>query len=201
MTSFPKDLLIVISVILLSCGDEKKEPPKEKSEIRYDKQKQLDTLNNNEVINLSKQLDAITGKDSTIKFTYQIQELSRKNNKAISLTGFINDITQQDSNFIIKVYGTFAKRKCFGEILVSPQQFTELNNQLDPISSRNKGCFIFKATSIKSNSLLTIDTEVDGETIDEASSSLTYDFHDVLLFFKGNLVDFYLYKKLPKDDD
>ena len=209
MTSFPKNLFIVTSFIFVSCGQEKKEPVKEKGEIRYDKQKQLDTLNENEATNLSKQLDAITGIDSTIKFTYQIQKIVKKSNNPISFTGIINDITQKDSNYVLKVYGIFAKHSCFGEILVSPEQFQGLNNQLDLKSSNNRGCFIFKLISIKSSSRLIVGSEVltdeDAETVVDAnanaSSELTYDFNDVLLFFKGNLVDFYLYKKLPKDDD
>lgn len=62
-----------ISIAFISCGQEKKEePPKDKSEIRDEKQKQLDTLNNNEATNLKNKYAAITEHDNTIKFTYQL---------------------------------------------------------------------------------------------------------------------------------
>lgn len=202
MTSFPKILLIFISVALLSCGQEKKEPPKEKWEVRYDKQKQLDTLNKTEANNLTLKLNAISGKDSSLKFTYQLQEIVQKGNQQISFIGNITDITKVDSNYVLKIYGTFAKQDCFGEISVSPDIFKKLYTQFDLKSSIRKGCFIFKPKSIKSSSLLTIDSEVSGgETIDDATTDLTYDFNDVILFLKGNLIDYYMYKRLPKDED
>lgn len=191
-----------INVAFLSCGQEKKEPPKEKWEVRYDKQKQLDTLNKNEASNLALRLNAISGKDSTLKFTYQLQEIVQKNNQSVSFIGNITDITKVDSNYILKIYGTFAKQDCFGEISVSSDVFQKLYSQLDLKSSIRKGCFIFKPTSIKSSSLLTIDSEVSGgETIDDVTTELTYDFNDVILFFKGNLIDYYMYKRVPKDED
>ena len=203
-------LLIYLTVIFFaSCNDTKKESEKSKYEIRWDKQEQLDTLNQNEAFILSKKFHAITGKDSTIKFTYQIQELAKRYNKPISFTGNINDIMLQDSNYVLKIYGRFGKKECFANIFVSPQQFYELNKQLDLKSSRNKACFIFNPTSIKTSSMLTIDSELstddNAETVEDAnanaSSELTYDFHEALLFLKGNLIDFYVYKKLPEDND
>lgn len=196
-------------MVFASCNDTKNEPEKSEFEIRWEKQEQLDTLNQNEAITLSKKFDAITNNDSTIKFTYQIQEIVKKYNKLISFIGYINDISQQDSNYVLKIYGKLAGQECLSEILISPQQFYELNKQLGIKSSRNKGCFIFKPTSIKSSSLLTIDSDVltdeNAETAEEAntnaSSELTYNFHNVLLFLRGNLVDFYVYKKLPRDDE
>jgi len=204
-----KPLIYLTVILLASCNSAEKGPEKSKLEISWDKQEQLDTLNQKQSFTISKKFNAIENNDSTIKFTYQIQELVEKYNKPISFIGRIIDITQQDSSYVLKIYGRFTKRECFAEISVSPQQFYDLNKQFDPKSSSNKGCFIFKSTSIKSSSMLTIDSDVstddDAQTVEEAnenaSSELTYDFHGILLFFKGNLVDFYIYKKLPEDDD
>lgn len=202
--------LIYLTVILLgSCHSTEKGPEKSKLEIGLDKQEQLDSLNQKQSSTISKKFNAVENNDSTIKFTYQIQELAEKYNKPISFIGYIIDITQLDSSYVLKIHGRFTRRECFAEISVSPQQFYELNKQFDPKSSIKKGCFIFKPTSIKSSSMLTIDSDVstddDAQTVEEAnanaSSELTYDFHSVLLFFKGNLVDFYIYKELPDDDD
>ncbi len=202
MTSFPKNLLIAISLIAVSCGQEKKEPPKEKSEVRYDKQKQLDTLNKNEAANLIGKLNAIQSKDNDLKFTFKIQEIIKNSNRPISVIGNITDIMEKNGIYIFKIFGTFSKKDCLFEISVSSEMFHKIFSQLDLKYSLHKGCFIFKPTSIKSSSLLTIESEVSGgETIDDAESSLTYDFNDEILFFKGNLIDYYVYKKLPKDED
>lgn len=202
MTLSLKTMTFLISLAFLSCGQEKKEPPKEKWEVKYDKQKQLDTLNKNEAASLTTKLNAIQSKDNDLKFTYQIQELLKDSSKLISVIGNITDIVQKDGNYLFKINGAFSKKDCLFEISVSPEMFHKIFNQLDLKYSLHKGCFIFKPTSVKSSSLLTIDSEVSGgETIDDAETSLTYDFNDAILFFKGNLIDYYVYKKLPKDED
>jgi hypothetical protein len=202
MTSFLKLLLIIISIIIVSCGQENKEPIKDKEEIRYDKQKQLDTLNKKETVNLAAKFNAIQSKKNDLKFTYQIQKLIKDSDKLISVTGDITDIVQKEGNYILKIYGNFSKKDALFEISVSPEMFQRILNQFDPKYSTHKGCFIFKPTSIKSSSLLKIDSEVSGgETIDDAESSLTYDFNDAILLFKGNLIDYYVYQRLPKDQD
>lgn len=202
-------LLIYCTVIFFtSCTNTKKEPEKSEYEIRSEKEDQLDSLNQKEALSLSKQFDAISNEDSTIKFTYQIQEKVNNDNKPISVIGEIKDITLKDSNYILKIEGEFASENFFAEILASKKQFQEISKQLD-LKSGNKGCFIFKPTKIKSSSMLTIDSEVstdeDAETADEAntnaSSDLTYDFGDILFFFKGNMINFYLYKHLKDDED
>ena len=202
MTLPLKNLTFLISLVFLSCGQENKEPPKEKWEVKYDKQKQLDTLNKNEAANLTAKLNAIQSKDNDLKFTYQIQELFKDLSKLISVIGNVTDIVQKDGAYLFRIHGRFSKKDCFFEISVSTEMFHKIFNQLDLKYSLQKGCFIFKPTSIKSSSLLTIGSEVSGgETIDDAETSLTYDLNDVILFFKGNLIDYYVYKKLPKDED
>ena len=196
----------------ISCGQEtnesaKIEPPKEEWEIRSEKRKQLDTLNKTEATNLSLKYNSISGDDSSLKFTYQLQGIVKENSKTISFIGYINDICQKDDDFILKISGTFAERRSFGEVLVSPDIFRKINDQLDANYFLNKWCFIFKPTSIKSGSLLTIKAELykndDAETVEDvnASAELAYDFSKVSFFFKGSLVDFYMYKKLPKDNN
>jgi hypothetical protein len=185
MASFPKNLLIGFSLMVASCGQEKKEPTMEKSEVRYDRQKQLDTLNKNEAANLAAKSNAIQSKDNDLKFTYQIQEVVKDSSRTISIIGNITDIVQKDGFYIFKIEGTFSKRDCLYKISATPEMFHKIFNQLDLKYSLYKGCFIFKPTSIKSSSVLTIDSEVSGgEPIDDAESSLTYDFNDAYYFSK-----------------
>lgn len=196
--------LTILIFIMVSCGEAKTEPEKGENEIYWEKQKKLDTLNQDATINLSKKFNGLANDDSTIDYTYQIQDIVKKENRLISFTAYIKDITQKDSNYVLKIYGVFVKRRCFAEIVISNQQFNVLVNQLDKNSFPEKGCFIFKPSSIKSSSLLKIDSEVTtddyAETVEEAnenaSSELTYDFHSVFLLFKGTLVDFYMFKKM-----
>lgn len=113
------------------------------------------------------------------------------------------------SNFVLRISGHFAKRRCFGEVIVSPEIFQKIKDQLNSKLPLDKCCFIIKPTSIRSGSLLTIDADVhtndDAETVEDANASaeaeLTYDYEGLLLFFKGSLVDIYMYKKLPEDED
>lgn len=204
-----KLLIYLTAIFLISCNDTEKEPGKSAYEIRWEKQEQLDSLNQNATVKLSKQVDAITNEDSSLNFTWQIQEIVKRNNKLISVVGYIKDIILNDSNYVLKIYGTFGRQKYFGEILITPEQFHELNKHLVPKSSHNQGCFIFQPTTIKSSSILTIDSEVttddNAQSVEEAntnaSSELTYDFNEVLLFFKGKMTNIYLYKRLADDDD
>ena len=170
-----KPLVYLAVIFFTSCNETQNETEKNEYEIRSYKQERLDSLNESQAINLSKQLNAITNKDSTLKFTYQIQELVKRNNTPISVIGYIKHIILKDSSYILKIHGTFGIEEYFGEILISSGQFHELNKQLYPKSSYNQGCFIFRPTTIKSSSMLKINSEVstdsDAETADEANTN------------------------------
>ncbi len=209
MRSYSKLFYLFCCITFLSCGQEKKEPPpKEKWQEYYEIEEKLDSLNEKEAYNLTLKFNAISNNDSSLKFTYQLQEIVKENIKLISFIGNINDIIQKDNNFVLKIYGEFAQKRCFVEILVSPEIFQKIHSKLDPKES-DKGCFIFKPTNIKVRSLLTIDADLStheyAETVEDANASagaeLSYDFEDDLLFFKGTLIDFYLYKKMPQNED
>jgi hypothetical protein len=45
MKSFSKLLLLILSLVAAACGQEKKETLQEESDVRYGKQKQLESLN------------------------------------------------------------------------------------------------------------------------------------------------------------
>jgi len=136
----PKIMKFLISLVFLSCGQEKEEPPKEKWEVRYDKQKQLDTLNKNEAANLSAKLNAISGKDNSLKFTYQVQKIVKDSSQPISIIGNITDMVQKDGNYLLKIYGTISKKDCLFEISVSPEIFQKIFNQLDLKYALHEGC-------------------------------------------------------------
>ena len=198
-------MLIIIALFIISCGQEKKEPTTEKGEVSYDEQKQLDSLNLIETGKISKSSNAIMGWDTAEHFTYSIQELFETGARPISFIGVIKDIIKKDSTYILNVVGSNSQsNKTFiAEISVNTTMFQELKSKLHRAED-NEGCFIFIPTRIKSSSKLAISSYVshdfDAETVEEAndnaSSELTYDFGDVLLFFKGKMINFYLYKHL-----
>lgn len=206
-----KLLLYLVVIFLISCNGSRKELIKNEYEVRWEKQKALDSLNRNEALNLSIKHNAITNEGNEIKFTYQIQKLCKENTCPISVIGYIADVSLSDSNYILQIHGTFGSHKYFGKISISPEQFQDVDRVLSTKSKlhQTKGCFIFIPATVKSSTMLTIDSEVliddYAKTADEAnanaSSELTYDFQNVLLLFKGNMVDLYLYKTLENDDD
>lgn len=199
----------MLILLTTSCSESKKESAKSKYEIRLEKQKALDSLNQLESSNLVSRFNALTNPDNSVKFTYQLQE-NAKNNKPILFTGFIRDIISTDNNYILKVYGVFGNQDFFIEILTSPEQFNEIKKRLDSEldSYDDEGSFIVKLTSIRSSSLLEIDSDYTTNETEEnlednsndASSQLTYNYN-VLLLLKGQLLDFHINKKLKKDNE
>lgn len=210
MTKFFMMFLLSFYMALFSCTPAKKEEVKKTEfEIKYEKEQLIDTLNKNESTNITAKFNAFSGRDSSVKFTYQLQEILKENIIPVSFVGRINDISQKNGNYFLKIYGKFSNQICYAEILVSPQEFEKFKKQLNPKLKYEKGCFIFKPTSINSSSMLTIDSKLNidetAETAEDANAraeaELTYDFIDNLLFLKGNLVDYYLFKTLPIDED
>jgi len=205
MTYFAKAPLLLLTIILASCGGySKKEPPKEDWQIRHEKRKQLDTLNKNEAGNLSQQHNAIIGWDTLTEYTYQLQDLIATDSR-LSFTGDITDIIKKDSNYVLRVIGSyiyshaFSNRTYLAEILVSPSKFREINILLADKKHSNEACFIFNCNKVISSSKLALDSEVSGsETEGDLSSYLTYDFDETLVILQGEIIDYYVYKKLEK---
>jgi hypothetical protein len=206
MTQISKSLIpFLIFFAFVSCDNSKKEPEKSKYEIRSEKQDKLDTLNLIEAQRLSQTTNSIIGWDTPENFTYSLQELFESGGKPVSFVGEIKDIIKKDSIYILKVMNTSSKssKNFMAEISVTANMFQAMKLKLDP-NETNEGCFIFKPTSIRSSSLLKIDSEVstdeDAQTVDDAnanaSSELTYDSSNIIVFFKGDMINFYLYKRL-----
>jgi hypothetical protein len=206
MTQISKSLIpFLIFFAFVSCDNSKKEPEKSKYEIRSEKQDKLDTLNLIEAQRLSQTNNSIIGWDTTENFTYSLQESFKSEAKPISFIGEIKDIIKKDSTYILKVMNTSSQssKNFIAEISVTANMFQSMKSKLDP-NETNEGCFIFKPTSIRSSSLLKIDSEVstdeDAQTVDDAnanaSSELTYDSSNIIVFFKGDMINFYLYKRL-----
>jgi len=203
MTFTTKNLLIITSLLIASCGQEKKQPSKDSWKVRYEKQKQLDTLNLTKAEEFSKTANAIIGWDITNQFTYSLQELSESTQRPISFIGEIKDIIKKDSSYILKVVNTNSEssKNFVAEISVNTNMFQTIKSKLDPNES-NEGCFIFQVIKISSHlPILKSEIESNGEDMEDASSYLTLDFDESLVKLQGKLITFFMYDRLKEDDE
>ena len=220
-----KPLFALLILFTVSCGEPKKEPPKSEFKINEEKQANidslqanLDSLNHIEVMNIAKKNNAIIGWDTIKRYSYQLQELLDSINRSISFIGKISDITKKNNGFILKVFRYNENHQKFrmfflSEISLSFSQLQELNKFI--LSNKYSGvcCFILKVKQMTS-SFPKLTSEVQGgyyegedeegmPTIrgEEATSYLTYDFTQTLVMLKGELVDFYIFKKMGEIDE
>lgn len=203
MTSFQKLLFLITTLCIASCGQEKKEEPKDKWEVRYNKQKQLDTLNLTDAEKLAKSSNANIGWDTTETFTYSLQELIESDQRPISFIGEIKDVIKKDSLYILKVVNTNSQssKNYIAEISVSATTFQAIKSKLDPKES-NEGCFIFQVTKVSSHlPILKSEIESNGDNVEDASSYLTLDFDESLVKLQGKLLTYFLYDRLKEDDE
>lgn len=201
MTSCFTNLLILISLFIVSCGLENKESAKDKLEVRYDEQKLLDSINMSKAEKISKSLNALTGWDTKDYFTYSIQELFETTSKPISFIGIINDIIKRDTTYLLKVTSSnYHSYKTFiAEISVSADMFKELKSKLDPIET-NEGCFIFQVSKVSSSQpVLKSEIESNGDNVEDATSYITFDFDETLIKFQGKLITYFIYNRLKEN--
>lgn len=195
--------LILLILTICSCGQFKKEPTKSKYEILFDKQKHLDTLNQNEAEKLSKSINANNGWETIGKFTYALQDSLESDPRPISFTGRIKDIIKKDSLYILKVVNTRRTffKKYVAEISVDKDAFQILKSKLNS-NKENEGCFIFQVRKVSSY-LPILKSEIDfsSEDIEDASSYLTLDFDESLVKLQGKLVTYFLYEHAKEEDD
>ena len=197
MTPVLKLLLIIPTVIISSCGQEKTELPKEKSEGKYDKRKQLAILNVAEAEKLAKSFNANSGWDTTGRFTYYLQELFESDTRPVSFIGAIKDVIKKDTSYILKVVNTnsHSSKNYMAEIYVSVNTFQAMKSKLDP-NKINEGCFIFELTKVSSHlPVLKSEIESSGDIVENASSYLTLDFDESLIKLEGKLVTYFLYDR------
>lgn len=203
MTFFLKLLLVITTLTIASCGEEKKEPPKDKWEVHYNKQKQLDTLNFTEAEKFAKSSNANIGWDTTDEFTYSLQESLESDPRPISFIGEIKDVIKKDSLYILKVVNTNSQssKNFIAEIAVSANTFQVIKTKLDPKES-NEGCFIFQVTKVSSHlPILKSEIESNGDNVEDASSYLTLDFDESLIKLQGKLVTYFLYDRLKEENE
>ena len=85
MKGYSKTLLLLFTISIISCNPKNSEAKKQiEQQIGSSTKIDLDSLNKSEAQKLSLKWDAITAWDTTVKFTFQLQELVNKNNKPIS---------------------------------------------------------------------------------------------------------------------
>jgi hypothetical protein len=135
-------------------------------------------------------------------FTYHLQEKFIDSNKLVSFEGTIKEITKTDSTYILRIHNTnsaYSDKHYNADITVNNKMFSVLRKIIDSENHSYKGCFVFKACKIISaNPEIKSNFELDGE---DTYSYLEYDFHGILVIFKGDLIDFYINETAEKSDD
>lgn len=222
MKSYYKFLIPLF--VIISCTQKNNELKKSAEEIKSEKGGQMDSLNISKAISLSSKNNAIIGWnvseverkklafslqelfDSTQKgkkkYTYALQELFDTTNKPVSFLGRVVDIIKKDSLYILHLHNSDipSDDNYLSEISVSFLKFQKLKKFFSN-GRRLDGCFIFKVNKvISAYPKLTSDIEYSGS--DDPSndySYLTYDFDENLIVFKGELVDFYIFKSLDNN--
>ncbi len=212
MTLFSKTLFLFLSITIFSCDQKKKEPGKSKYEIQEEKNNELDTLNRSESAKLCTKLKAQIGWDTGKKYTYQLEELFDSANRPITFIGEINDIVKVNNLYVLKLHNSNEKsyfNDYLAEVSLSYSQLQELNKYILSNNSE-EGCFILKFKTI-SSSYPKLTSEVEGTTpdiegisddiIENASSYLTFDFSKRVVILKGELIDYYVFKKIEDEKE
>ncbi len=219
MANFIKALLPFLTLTFVSCGSDEptKEQPKEKWEIEFNEQMSIDSLNKTDVINLSKKHDAILGWDTSLIYTYQLQNLLSTNKKPLTFIGKIKDIIKKDSNYIIfatsswtpfmvSLYyihtNSFSNKDYLAEFTVPSSKFEEMSSLLSPEKEAKEVCFIFNCDKVISSSKIALDIQNSGSEAEKNnfSSEQALSLDKTLVILKGEILDFYLYKNKKEDN-
>lgn len=190
-----------------SCNNKKKKLPGYDADgnkvLTY---KEIDSLNERVGFILANKEHAVTDWKNNLEYTYQLQNILDSGDRVIAFTGNITDIIRKDSNFILKVTSEgHLNKNCFADIYISQSAFRELEKNLFSKTYEETGCFIIKNTKLKKLRTLTIDSEVQGDdqiyednedyvSRDALFSQITYSLEGKIFIFRGELVDFYLYR-------
>lgn len=186
-------------VFIVSCSNSKREHEKNESEIKLEKKNALYAKNEIADSILKLKYNAIEGWDGVSRFSYQLQDLFSVKGRLVSFTGKIIDISRKNDSYIIKIKNPFFfdlnVKEVFAEISVSPDKFQELQKIIGNKRKYIYGCFIFKSNSVTSSSMLEMDSEVDHvESLEEATSHVTFDLEMILILFRGELVDYHIHE-------
>ena len=219
MANFIKTLLPFLTLTFFSCGSDEptKEQPKEKWENEFNEQMSIDSLNKTEVKNLSKKYDAILGWDTSLIYTYQLQDLLSTTKKPLTFIGKIKDIIKKDSNYIIfatsswtpfmvSLYyihtNSFSNKDYLAEFTVPSSKFEEMRSLLSPGKEAKEVCFILNCDKVISSSKIALDIQNSGSEAEKKnfSSEQALSLDKTLVILKGEILDFYLYKNKKEDN-
>jgi hypothetical protein len=202
MTYLFKNLLLIVCIIISSCGQDRPKTYEERREARYEKQKQLDSLNLIESQKLSKVSNSIIDWDTADYYTVTLQDIFDTTSRPISFIGEIKDIIRVDSIFILKVISSNPKNYAdyIADIYVDDKIYQEVKSKIS-IKGDNEGCFIFQVEKITSHHpVLKSEIEPDGYDVENASSDIIINFDKRLIKFHGRLVDYFIYTQVKQED-
>lgn len=190
-----KTVLGLVCLLLVSCGEDT--PLKSKTEVledqRTSKGKQMDSLNKMEASNLIQKLNAINYEDSTIQYTYWLQEKIEKNeNRPLAFRAMLTDIYKKDSGYVLMLTGFLRENQ---SQFISQIELTKTQLQKFTRQKTNYSLYIIKPKSITSHSSLSLDVELS----DSETPTMTHQLYFNILNIKGTLVDYYIDRTLEDE--
>lgn len=185
--------LTLTCLLFVSCFSD--EPKKTDVEIKYEQEQEaerkIEIDNKRNLENLILKYNPITENDSTFHFTYELQEKLLKEERPLMVYGAARDIVKNDSNYTLIISSYFKTNNILAHIKISMSQLAALKS-----AYKYRGHFVVNPSSILAHSRMSVDSEIeDAGDVDNASSSVTFDFRRTLINIKGTLIDFYLEKE------
>lgn len=189
----------------MGCGttDSRNNKPsqEEQSQIKQRIRENANRIDSVEIESIKSKYNVNSGWD-TLSFTYQLEEKLIEGNELASLKADLQDLIKKDTTYYVKLLNKavfFTERSSnFNEVRLFLKISQNQLNQLKKVNMSFKnafgfgqtGIFIFKAKDISNYNEKVLDTninEITGESSLEENNSN-------ILFIKGDLIDFYLFK-------
>ena len=186
-------ILFIGLLSIFSCKvEETEETTKSNQEIIYEKGKIIDSINTSQTSNLIHKYNSFIISKDSLNYTYELQEIVKTNEGPLAIIGYVNDIIQKESHYILKVSGSIGRKNFIGHFITSAELFLKIKSEIGPNFPQRTCLFIVQSESITSSSILEID--IDKFVDDISDAELIYNFNNSKLFVKGNLVDFYFFE-------
>jgi hypothetical protein len=138
---------------------------------------------------LSTRYKSITYSDTSLIFSYQIQNKIEKDSNTLALKGYVNDILKKNNQYYLTISCEFLDENCIVELLI-PDGIKDgvIKSFNSHFVYDREGCFIVAPNYLSSTSRFKVDSYVS-----EGEAELIYDFENSIRIIKGTLVDYYKY--------
>lgn len=162
----------MVAVMLLGCGNKKK-----KREYYIQRHE------------LAAKYNALTENSDLDGYVYQLQKKIVNGNKLLCFPADVKELSRNDSTCTLrlKLWKSEEDRYYVADLKVSTDVADRLNEQLQNKEKEQAGTFLFHVSQINlDEGQATSSTNEEGDT---------YDYDVLIVRFKGELIDFFIYNK------